>query len=59
MGRFIVKSFPHDFGSYYEVCAVFNDNDEASSSWAYNVEAHIPEYWDEIAKAELALKEVI
>jgi len=51
-----VKRFPHDFGDYREVCAVFDDNDEAACSWAYNVEADdlgMLATWDEIALAEL------
>lgn len=38
-GYLAVKRFPHDFGSYYEVCAVFDDEDEAATNWAYDIEA--------------------
>jgi hypothetical protein len=43
--RFKIKSFPHDFGSYYEVCCTFDPADVASVDFAYNVEANLPEYW--------------
>ncbi len=33
-----VKSFPHDFGSYHEVCAIYDDNCEASCKWAFEAE---------------------
>ncbi len=50
---FSVKSFPHEFGSYLEVVCHFDDADEASMDWAYNVEGNGPEYWDPIAVAKL------
>ena len=46
---FVVKSFPHDFGSYREVCIVFDDADEAATDFAYFVESNTPEYWHEVA----------
>lgn len=47
---FKLKSFPHDFGSYYEVVVVFNDDNEEACNFAYNVEANTPEFWDDEAK---------
>ncbi len=47
--RFAIKTFPHDFGLYNEVCAMYDDNDEKQVDWAFTVEAHTPEYWDEKA----------
>ena len=38
-GMLATKSFPHDFGSYYEVVAYFDDADEESTRWAYSIEA--------------------
>jgi len=55
-GYMTVKSFPHDFGSYYEVCAVFDDEDEAACNWAYTVEADplgVLREWDNEARAAL------
>ena len=37
-GYLITKGFSHDFGTYFEVCAVFDDEDDISSNWAYEVE---------------------
>lgn len=45
-----LKAFPHDFGSYHEIVVQFDDNDEAASDWAYNVEAHTPGEWDDEAR---------
>ena len=47
-----VKSFPHDFGSYKEVCAEFND--EVSARLACELENSLPENWDAEALKELA-----
>ncbi len=47
------KSFPHDFGSYSEVCVFFDDGDEVAANAAYDVESNTPEYWDEPAKQYL------
>ena len=55
-GYVTVKRFAHDFGGYYEACAVFDDDDEAATTWAYDVEADslgVLSTWDEIALAEL------
>lgn len=46
-----VKGFPHDFGTYYEVCAFYNDKE--SMNLAFQVESESPGKWDEIAKAEM------
>ena len=43
----------HDFGTYYEVQARFNDENEAAIELAYWLEDHCPAHWDSIAKAEL------
>ena len=39
----VIKSFPHDFGSYYEVCAKFDPDDEVAADYAYNIENNMPE----------------
>jgi hypothetical protein len=54
--RYIIKSNPHDFGDYLSVVAKFDDENENECDFVYNVEANIPEKWDELAKAELNLK---
>lgn len=45
-----LRSFPHDFGTYYEVCA--NWDDEAGMEEAFAMESSQDE-WDEISKREL------
>jgi hypothetical protein len=47
LGYFVVKCFPHDFGSYYEVCAVFDDADERGMEWAFACEEDLPAKWDD------------
>lgn len=54
--RLIVKSFPHDFGTYSEVCCEYDDNLPASVEYAFKCESESPANWDAIAQAELAVK---
>jgi hypothetical protein len=54
MGYTIIKSESHDFGSYYQIKIIFDDECELSTNWAYSIEAdtlHALEYWDEIETA--------
>jgi hypothetical protein len=51
--RFVVKSSPHDFGSYREVCIRYEDTDPRACEHAYRVEANTPPEWDAIARYEL------
>lgn len=51
---FKVKFHPHDFGSYMEVTAVYDDKNEQSVMAAYEIEANLPVTWDDEARAELA-----
>lgn len=51
--RLYVKFNPHDFGSYYEVACKFDENSQEAIEYAYNLEANLPENWDEKAKVEL------
>ena len=51
---FRIRSNPHDFGSYLEVQAVFDDEDEAQTEWAYIIENELPEAWDDEAREDLA-----
>jgi hypothetical protein len=43
----VVKSNPHDFGSYLEVAVRFDEDDEAACNYAYKVEAEAPATWPE------------
>lgn len=47
------KSFPHDFGSYLEVVAFYDDNSSAATEQAFWLEANMPESWDKEALDEL------
>ena len=43
------KSFPHDFGTYHEVVAVFDTHDQAAIDWALSIEGDekgVLEYWE-------------
>ena len=50
------KSFPHDFGSYHEVCAVYFESNELASNVAWQMQDDCPEYWadDKIITYDLA-----
>jgi len=50
-----IKSFPHDFGTYKEVAVFYDDQNEESVQIAYDLEASLPENWDEEAIRELNL----
>ena len=52
-GYFRIKSFSHDFGSYREVCAVYDEDDQEATEWAFNVENNSPSEWDDGARALL------
>lgn len=51
---FTTKGFSHDFGTYHEVCVMFDDSDEAQVSAAYDVESSLPEVWDALALADMS-----
>jgi hypothetical protein len=49
-GYLQTKANPHDFGTYYEVVAVFDTEDEESVEWAFDVESdpkRVLRTWDE------------
>ena len=51
--RFSVASNPHDFGTYLSVRIHYDTNEEKAIEYAFNVEAHLPESWDDEAKTQL------
>jgi len=51
--RFRIKLNQHDFGEYYEVETIFDADDEKAVEYMFNIEANLPECWDEEAKIEL------
>lgn len=50
------KWFNHDFGSYGEVCIVFDADDDRSCEYAYNVERNLPQNWDDEALEKLRIR---
>jgi len=48
-GKFVVKGFPHDFGHYYEVVALREDEAQTKAAWA--AESDDGGVWDAQAKA--------
>lgn len=48
----------HDFGTYYEVVALVEEDDEEGWEWAVWLEGGGPERWDEEARAALGLGRV-
>lgn len=47
------KSFPHDYGFYHEVCAIYDPDHEPSQQWALEAENIFPSTWDSQARNEL------
>ena len=50
---FQMKWFNHDFGSYGEVCVIYDADCEIASDFAYQVERNLPMNWDKEALKEL------
>lgn len=48
------KAFPHDFGSYYEVVVYYDTEIKKTIDYAFNIEANLPENWDNEAISELS-----
>jgi hypothetical protein len=44
--RFAIKSFSHDFGTYYEVVCLFDAEEEAAAHYAYRCEDEVPATWE-------------
>lgn len=49
----IVKSSPHEFGSYRDVCVHYDRADAAATEYAFALERDTPTQWDAIARFEL------
>lgn len=49
------KGFPHDFGTYHEVCAFYNPDNQKSVEQAFWLESNTPAEWDEQARKALGL----
>lgn len=48
----VVRSNPHDFGTYYEVAVRYDDNNSAAVDYAFRVENEAPDRWPESLRAE-------
>lgn len=48
-----ITSNPHDFGTYYEVGARYNDAFPDAVEAAFWFDANVPSHWDAEARAEL------
>lgn len=53
---FILKNTGHDFGIYYEAAIMYNEENEESTDYAFNLEAGC-DNWDEISMQKLIDKE--
>lgn len=45
--KLVIKSFPHDFGTYHEVCCVFEDSLPEAIAYAFACENNGPLTWDD------------
>jgi hypothetical protein len=50
---FSIISCAHDFGTYYDVAVVYDDDDEESQAYMLKAESAIPSKWDKEAIKEL------
>lgn len=50
-----VKSFPHDFGAYWEVVVYFNEDNNEEVELANRIESDCPTRWDNEARRELGV----
>jgi hypothetical protein len=53
--RLKIKANPHDFGTYYEVVVVFDDQFPEAVTYAFDLERIDCPTWDDKAKEELGL----
>ena len=52
--KYVVRSHPHDFGTYREVSVRYSGDDAAACNFAFQVESSVPDVWDPVAQQELA-----
>lgn len=46
----VMRSHPHDLGTYYEVAIRYDDDDDAQTELAYHIEETIPLTWAELER---------
>ena len=54
LSRYVCQPFQDDFGTYYELCAYFDDRDPVSIQWSFEAERCVPERWDDKARQALS-----
>lgn len=47
-----IGSNPHDFGTYYDVRAVYADGDERGHAYGLAIDANVPATWDDAKKVD-------
>lgn len=52
--RLTIKSFPHDSGSYHEVCAVYDDSNPQAIADAFWFDGNYPVEWSKESRETLA-----
>jgi|APGre2960657373_1045057.scaffolds.fasta_scaffold95643_2 hypothetical protein len=53
--KFRIKWFSHDFGSYGEVCAYWDTENEIANEYVYTIDRNLPSNWDKDALKELKI----
>jgi hypothetical protein len=53
-----ISSQGHDFGTYYEVIALYNPENEKAVELAFDIENNVSTEWDEEARKELGLDSI-
>lgn len=53
--RLRVRAFPHDFGTYHEVCCDYDPAVEDAVAYAFKIEGELPGWWDAAAREELGI----
>lgn len=51
--RLQVQACPHDYGTYHEVFAIFDSEDEAAVLAAFWLDANAPTVWDDESRLKL------
>ena len=52
--KLVVKTFPHNFGRYREVCVQFAPSCQEATRYVYYIDSSAPAQWDTLARYELA-----
>ncbi len=52
--KYVVRSHPHDFGTYREVSVRYSGGDAAACDFAFQVESSVPDGWDPVAQQQLS-----